>query len=72
MYDFTVNLAALTPPREAELALFAALGRRQEDTDAFVAVLTGTVPLQRAFPPRKLIGMLGWRGFAALAFKLGG
>jgi 2-polyprenyl-6-methoxyphenol hydroxylase-like FAD-dependent oxidoreductase len=68
MYDFTINLAKIAPPRPAELALFAALGLRQEDTDSFFAVLAGAVTLQQAFPPRKLIQMLGWRNFAQLAF----
>ena len=41
MYDFTARLAAVNPPAPAEMALFRALARRQEDADMFVGALAG-------------------------------
>jgi flavin-dependent dehydrogenase len=67
MYDFTARLAALTPPRPAEMALFQALARRQEDADQFVGVLAGSVPLRRFMSPRTMVRLVGVRGFARLA-----
>ena len=67
MYDFTARLAAVRPPSPAEMTLFRALARRQEDADAFAGVLTGAVPLRQFMSPRTMIRLVGARGFARLA-----
>jgi flavin-dependent dehydrogenase len=67
MYDFTARLAAVSPPSPAEMALFQALARRQEDADAFAGVLTGAVPLRQLMSPRTMVRLVGVRGFARLA-----
>ena len=66
MYHFTARLAAITPPRPAEMALFRAIARRQEDADQFLGVLTGSVPLRQFMSPRTIVRLVGIRGFAAL------
>jgi flavin-dependent dehydrogenase len=66
MYDFTVRLAALAPPRPAEMALFQAIARRQEDADHFIGALTGSVPLREFMSPPTIVRLVGVRGFLAL------
>jgi len=68
MYDFTARLAAISPPRPAEMALFRALARRQEDSDMFLGVLAGSVPLRQFMSPRTMVRLVGVGGFARLAF----
>jgi len=67
MYDFTARLAAVNPPTPAEMALFRALARRQEDSDMFLGVLAGSIPLRQLMSPRTLVRLVGARGFARLA-----
>jgi len=67
MYDFTVRLAALIPPRREEMALFEALSRSQPDADRFIAMLAGVVPVREFMSPRTMVGLVGVRGFARLA-----
>ena len=67
MYDFTARLAALTPPRREEMALFEALSRSQPDADRFIAMLAGVVPVREFMSPRTMVGLVGVRGFARLA-----
>jgi 2-polyprenyl-6-methoxyphenol hydroxylase-like FAD-dependent oxidoreductase len=66
MYDFTARLARLAPPSPAELALFRALSRRQEDADQFVGTLAGAVPLREFMSPGNVIRLVGVRGLARL------
>jgi hypothetical protein len=66
MYDFTARIAALNPPTPAEIALFQALSQRQEDSDAFVGALTGSVPLREFMSPKNIIRLVGVRGFTRL------
>jgi hypothetical protein len=66
MYDFTVRLARIAPPSPAELALFQALSRRQEDADQFVGALTGAVPLREFMSPANIVRLVGVRGLAKL------
>ncbi len=66
MYDFTARLATIAPPSPAELALFQALSRRQEDADQFVGVLTGAVPLREFMSPVNNVRLVGVRGMARL------
>jgi hypothetical protein len=68
MYDFTARLAAISPPTPAEMALFRALVRRQEDADMFLGVLAGSVPLRQFMSPRTMVRLVGVGGFARLAF----
>jgi len=66
MYDFTARLAALSPPRPGEAALFEALSHRQPDADRFIAMLAGVVPVREFMSPRSIVGLVGVRGFARL------
>jgi flavin-dependent dehydrogenase len=66
MYDFTARLAAVSPPTPAEIALFQALARRQEDADMFVGALAGSVPLRQFMSPRTMVRLVGVGGFARL------
>ena len=67
MYDFTARLAAVNPPTPAELALFRALARRQEDSDMVLGVLAGSIPLRQFMSPRTMVRLVGARGLARLA-----
>jgi 2-polyprenyl-6-methoxyphenol hydroxylase-like FAD-dependent oxidoreductase len=67
MYDFTARLAAVNPPTPAEMALFRALARRQEDSDMFLGVLAGSIPLRQLMSPRTMVRLVGAGGFARLA-----
>jgi 2-polyprenyl-6-methoxyphenol hydroxylase-like FAD-dependent oxidoreductase len=67
MYDFTARLAALTPPRPEEMALFEALSHSQPDADRFIAMLSGVLPVQTFMSPRNVVSLVGVRGFARLA-----
>ena len=66
MYDFTARLAAIAPPTPAEMAMFQAVSRRQQDTDAFVGTLTGAVPLREFMSPRNMVRLVGVRGLTRL------
>ena len=67
MYDFTASAAAIPSPTPAQMALFQAIARRQEDSDAFFGALAGVVPLPHFMSPRNLVRLVGVRGFARLA-----
>jgi flavin-dependent dehydrogenase len=67
MYDLTVRLASFAPPSEADQMLFSAIAERPEYTEEFFGVLAGSVPVNRLFAPRRLIDLVGVRGFAQLA-----
>ena len=69
MYDFTARLAAVNPPAPAEMALFRALARRQEDSDMFLGVLAGSIPLRQLMSPRTMVRLVGAPGFARLALS---
>ena len=66
MFDFTARLAALSPPRPGEAALFEALSRSQPDADRFIAMLAGVVPVREFMSPRTIVGLVGVGGFARL------
>jgi flavin-dependent dehydrogenase len=66
MYDFTARIAAIKPPTSAEIALFQALSQRQEDSDAFAGMLTGSVPMREFMSPKNMIRLVGVRGFTRL------
>jgi 2-polyprenyl-6-methoxyphenol hydroxylase-like FAD-dependent oxidoreductase len=67
MYEFTCELASFSPPGASQQAMFAALAGWQAETDRFLGVLTGAVPLADYLSPRNLLRVLGVRGMAGLA-----
>ena len=67
MYGFTAELASFGPPRPEQQVLFAALSRDQAETDRFLGVVTGAVPLEEYMQPRNLARIVGVRGMAKLA-----
>ena len=54
MYDFTCQLATLEPPAPPMPQLFAALRGNQEETDRFLAAITGSRPLPSFMNPENL------------------
>ncbi|MEE6258491.1 NAD(P)/FAD-dependent oxidoreductase [Plantactinospora sonchi] len=67
MYDLTVELAAFRPVGTAERLLFSALQGRQAGIDQFLAVLAGTLPMDRFRSPGNLLRLLGGRHLARIA-----
>jgi 2-polyprenyl-6-methoxyphenol hydroxylase-like FAD-dependent oxidoreductase len=66
MYRFTCELASFPAPRPEQQALFAALAGDQAETDRFLGVLTGAVPMERYFTPRNLVRLIGLRGLGRM------
>ena len=62
MYEQTLELAALAPPRAEHLLLYDALEGRPADISRFLGVLCGAVPPAEFFRPRNLLRLLGPRG----------
>jgi hypothetical protein len=59
--------AGVLPGAQAEQqALFAALAGDQAETDRFLGVLTGAVPMEQYFTPRNLVGLIGLRGLGRM------
>jgi flavin-dependent dehydrogenase len=67
MFDFTVRLASFPRTTPAERTMFAAIAAGPEETSRFLGALAGTVPITLLFSPRRLMSLIGVRGFAALA-----
>lgn len=67
MYDFTLDIASLTPPKLEQELLFAALEHDPHQTQRFLGVLTGAVRLDEFFSPANLRRLVGIRGFAKIA-----
>jgi 2-polyprenyl-6-methoxyphenol hydroxylase-like FAD-dependent oxidoreductase len=67
MYDFTLEIASMAPPRLEQLLLFEALHGDAEQTQRFFGLLTGTVPVADYFSPGNLRKLIGLRGFAKIA-----
>jgi hypothetical protein len=67
MYDFTVGVAALRPPRPSDRQLLASLQGRPAEIDRFIAVLAGVISPSDYQSPRNLVRVLGPRGLAKLA-----
>ena len=59
MYDFTCELATLTPPPPHMQQLFAALHRSREETGRFYAALTGATPLPQFMNPENVGRIVG-------------
>jgi flavin-dependent dehydrogenase len=68
MWEFTVDLASFPPPRPEQRVLFAALARDQAETDRFLGVIAGVVPVDDYLAPSNLRKVIGLRGFAKIAF----
>jgi 2-polyprenyl-6-methoxyphenol hydroxylase-like FAD-dependent oxidoreductase len=67
MYDFTIEIASLAPPRIEQNLLFEALERDARQTQRFLGVLTGAMPIAEFFSPSNLRRVIGLRGFAKIA-----
>jgi 2-polyprenyl-6-methoxyphenol hydroxylase-like FAD-dependent oxidoreductase len=67
MYRFTLELAAMAPPRPEQEVLFRALEGRQEEIDRFLGVLACAVSPADYFSPGNLRRLIGLRGFLAVA-----
>ena len=67
MYDFTVDVAAMRPPRQADRQLLASLQGRQAEINRFIAVFAGVISPADYRSPRNLARVLGIRGLAKLA-----
>jgi 2-polyprenyl-6-methoxyphenol hydroxylase-like FAD-dependent oxidoreductase len=64
MYEFTAELASFGPPTVEQQVLFAALAGSQAETDRFLGVITGAVPLADYLTPANLRRVVGARGMA--------
>ncbi len=59
IYEFTHQLATLSPPPPEMQQLFAALHHDQEQTNRFFGALVGTVPIPEFFAPENLGRIMG-------------
>ncbi len=64
MYQFTLDLASMTPPSVEQQVLFEALRHNQEATDRFFGVLTGVISPKDFFGGSNLFRLLGIGGMA--------
>ncbi len=67
MFDFTIGVAAMRPPRPADRQLLASLQGRQAEVDRFIAVFAGVISPADYRSARNLARVLGIRGLARLA-----
>ena len=66
MYDFTLEIAAMGPPKLEQLLLFEALQDDVEQTRRFFGMLTGAVPVPEYFSSANLRKLIGLRGVAKI------
>ncbi len=59
MYEFTHQLANLSPPPPEMQQLFAALRHNQEQTNRFIGTVVGTVPIPEFFAPENIGQIMG-------------
>jgi flavin-dependent dehydrogenase len=59
MYELTCQRAALEPPTPQMSRLVAALGGNQDDTDQFIGVIAGTIPVAEFFAPGNIERITG-------------
>lgn len=59
IYEFTCQLATLEPPPPEMQQLFAALRYDQEQTNRFMGILAGTVPIPEFFAPENMGRIMG-------------
>ena len=67
MYDFTLDVASMAPPKVEQRLLFEALERDPQQTQRFLAMLAGALPIGEFFSPSNLRRLIGLRGFAKIA-----
>jgi 2-polyprenyl-6-methoxyphenol hydroxylase-like FAD-dependent oxidoreductase len=67
LYDFTVEIAAMQPPKYEQTMLFEKLQHNQPAADLFFGLLTGVVPAQEFFSPRNLFRIMGLGGMLKIA-----
>jgi 2-polyprenyl-6-methoxyphenol hydroxylase-like FAD-dependent oxidoreductase len=67
MYDLTLDVASLGPPRIEQRLLYEALRRDPDEARRFLQVLTGAVPAGEFFSPASLRKLIGLRGLATIA-----
>jgi 2-polyprenyl-6-methoxyphenol hydroxylase-like FAD-dependent oxidoreductase len=67
MYDFTCQLATLEPPAPELQQLLAALRGSQEETNRFLGVYAGTVPVPEFFAPENVARIIGGAREGAIA-----
>ena len=66
MYDFTLDIAAMTAPSPEFVLLLEAIRDRPDEIDRFLGVLTGTEPIPRYMSPANMRKLIGVRGFAKI------
>jgi flavin-dependent dehydrogenase len=59
MYELTCQRAALDPPTPQMSRLIAALRGNQDDTDRFIGVIAGTIPITEFFAPGNIQRITG-------------
>jgi 2-polyprenyl-6-methoxyphenol hydroxylase-like FAD-dependent oxidoreductase len=59
VYDFTYQLASLTPPTPEMQMLFGALRENQEETNRFLGLMARTVPVADFFAPENIARIVG-------------
>lgn len=72
MYELTCQRAALEPPTPQMSRLLAALYGNQDDTDQFIGVIAGTVPIAKFFVPgniQRIIDAAGVGGACRFACR---
>jgi 2-polyprenyl-6-methoxyphenol hydroxylase-like FAD-dependent oxidoreductase len=67
MWDFTTELASFKPTAAEERVLFSALAKSSVETDRFLGVLGGAIPIADYLRPANLRKVVGLRGFAKIA-----
>ncbi len=66
MYDLTVGIAKLRPPRAGERCLLEAVADRQADVDRLLSVFAGILPVSDLRSPRNVGRLLGRRAATTL------
>jgi 2-polyprenyl-6-methoxyphenol hydroxylase-like FAD-dependent oxidoreductase len=66
MYDFTLGLAAFSPPRPAQHLFLAAVATDGQETDRFLSAFAGIVPPEKYFTLGTMMRILGSRSIRKL------
>jgi 2-polyprenyl-6-methoxyphenol hydroxylase-like FAD-dependent oxidoreductase len=67
MWEFTADVASFRPSKPEERVLFEALAKNQAQTDRFLGMITGAIPVREYLEPSNLRKIVGLRGFAKIA-----
>jgi hypothetical protein len=62
MYEMTLDVASLAPPRPEQRMLLSALEGDQAQIDRFLGVLGGVISPAEYFTPRNMLRLIGVRG----------